>query len=79
MAKNLSFEDAILKLEGAVSRLESGTLTLDESLSEFEEAVKLVKLCSEKLESAKQRVRILTEGADGTVTDAPFDAENNEA
>ena len=34
----------------------------------------LVKICNEKLECAERRVRILTEGADGVITDMPFDS-----
>ena len=70
--KDLTFEESIEALEASLAKLESGELTLDGSLSEFEEAIRLVKSCTEKLEDAKQRVRILTEGADGAVTDAPF-------
>ncbi len=72
----IDFEEALTKLEAQVRRLESGSITLDESLAAFEEAVGLVKICNEKLEHAEQRVRILTEGADGVVSDAPFDKDN---
>ena len=74
MAKktDMTFESAIEALEACVGALESGELTLDASMAEFEKAVQLVKLCGEKLECAKQRVRLLTEGQDGSVTDAPF-------
>ena len=72
----INFEEAILKLENEVKKLENGNLTLDESISAFEEAVKLVRLCNEKLENAERRVRLLTENADGTITDVPFDIEN---
>ena len=74
--KNIDFESAITKLEGEVRRLESGNMSLDESISAFEKAMGLVKLCNEKLESAEQRVRILTEAKDGTVSDAPFDIDD---
>lgn len=74
--KNIDFESAILKLEAEVKRLESGNMSLDESIKSFEEAVKLVKICNEKLENAERRVRILTEGSDGSVTDMPFDTDN---
>lgn len=77
--KDLSFEAALESLEVKISRLESGELSLDASLTEFEEAVKLVKICNEKIECAKQKVRILTEGADGAITDAPFSVNENEA
>ncbi len=72
----INFEEAIIKLENEVKRLESGNMTLDESISAFEEAVKLVRLCNQKLENAERRVRILTENTDGTVTDLPFETEN---
>ena len=73
MKKNLSFADALAELEDIVRRLESGGLSLDDSLVAFEDAVKLVKLCNSKIESAEQKVRLLVEGADGAVTDKPFD------
>jgi exodeoxyribonuclease VII small subunit len=74
----MKFEEAMTSLEDIVKKLESGSLSLDESLEAFEEAVSLVKLCNRKLESAEQKVRILTAGDDGTITDLPFDAVENE-
>ncbi len=75
---NISFENSLAELESSVLRLEGGSLTLDESLEEFERAVSLLKICGARLEEAKQKVRILTEGADGTVTDAPFSVDEDE-
>ena len=75
---NIDFESAITMLEGEVKKLESGNMTLDESLSSYEEAVALVKTCNERLESAERRVRILVDNA-GEVTDSPFDGEGDEA
>ena len=78
MKKNLKFEEAISMLEDIVKKLESGSFSLDESLSAFEEAVELVKFCNQKLENAEQKVRILTEAQDGSITDLPFDNIENE-
>lgn len=74
--KNMKFEDAMIELESKVKKLESGSLTLDESITAFEEAVKLIRACNKQLENAERRVRMLTEGNDGSVTDVPFDIEN---
>ncbi len=74
--KDIIFEEAMLKLEGEVKKLESGNMTLDESIAAFEEAVKLIRVCNEKLENAERRVRILTESSDGSITDLPFDIDN---
>ena len=73
MKKNINFEEAMISLEDIVKKLESGTLSLDDSLKAFEEGIALVKICNGKLDAAEQRVKILIEGKDGTITDAPFD------
>ena len=76
MNKALKFEEAMLSLEDIVKKLENGGLSLDESLAAFEQAVKLVKFCNEKLEAAEQKVKMLVENADGVITDVPFDSED---
>lgn len=76
MKKDIKFEDAMLLLEDIVKKLEAGSLSLDESIKSYEEAVKLIGICNEKLSDAEQKVRILTENLDGTVTDMPFNTEN---
>ena len=79
MENKITFENAMTELESIVKKLELGSLTLDESLSAFEEAVGLIKVCNEKLENAKRQVRILTESDDGVVTDKPFGGLENES
>lgn len=61
MKTELTFEEALSQLEKIVNALESGNAPLDDSLALYEDAVKLVKLCNEKLDLAEQKVRILTE------------------
>lgn len=78
MKNNMTFENAMSELEGIVKKLELGSLTLDESLAAFENAVGLIKLCNEKLEGAKRQVRVLVEGEDGSITDKPFDTSDDE-
>ena len=72
MSKEIKFEEAIVKLEDAVRLLEGGTLSLDESIEKYEEALKYVRICNEALDKAEQKVKILTESADGSITDRPF-------
>ena len=56
-----NFELSLEKLEKIVQRLESGEVTLDESLKDFEEGVTLFKDCREVLESAQKKVKVLTD------------------
>lgn len=76
--KQQSFEKAMERLEEIVTLLENGKAGLDESLAIFEEGVALVTYCNEKLTEAEQRVRVLVENKDGTVTEAPFQVSEAE-
>lgn len=67
MENELSFESALARLELIVNSLEKGDAPLDESLSLFEEGVKLVKFCNDKLDNAEHKVKLLTEN--GTEVD----------
>lgn len=66
------FEEAFKRLEGIVKKLEEGNLTLEESLSLFEEGIKLSKICTSKLEEAERKVEILLKDENGTLTPQPF-------
>lgn len=57
--KEVSFEDALDRLEEIVDLLESGENPLEKSLELFEEGVGLVKLCNKKLEKVENSVKIL--------------------
>ncbi len=76
--KDMSFEEALARLESIVRMLESGGAALDESLSVFEEGISLVKMCNEKLEAAEQRIKILTKGEDGEPVEVDFAASRAE-
>ena len=70
--KEISFENAMDRLEEIVSLLESGDSPLDESLSLFEEGVKLVKHCNSQLEKAESSVKMLI-NQDGELVEKNFD------
>lgn len=72
MSKQNTFEEAITALEASVQRLENGSLSLEESIEEFEKAVKLIKTCNEKLNKAEQKVKMLVKSDDGSVYDRDF-------
>lgn len=58
---DMKFEEALSALEEIVSKIESGDLSLDESLELFEKGIALTRLCSSKLENARHRVRKMVE------------------
>ncbi|MBL7250468.1 exodeoxyribonuclease VII small subunit [Alloalcanivorax sp. C16-2] len=65
-------EEALDSLEALVERMESGELTLEESLQAFEQGVKLTRECQQALTQAEQKVRILLD-QDPEGEPAPFE------
>ncbi len=67
------FEAIYRELEETVQRLESGELSLAESLALFERGAALAEQCNALLDNAELRVRQLLARPDGTVSTQPFD------
>lgn len=68
----VKFEKALHELRGIVDKLEGGDLELDDSLKLFERGVKLIQVCSKKLEDAQRRVDIVMKTKDGKKTVRSF-------
>ncbi len=62
---DLSFEDALARLETIVSRLESGQAPLEESITLYEEGARLKAHCESRLKAAQLRVEKIVVGPDG--------------
>ena len=60
----IPIEDSLKKLESIINRMESGDISLEESLASFEEGINLINECRAKLESAEQKVFELTRNSD---------------
>lgn len=70
--KDKTFESAMSRLEEIVGRLESGKESLDASLELYEEGIGLVRFCSDMLDNAEQKIKIVKSGSDGTKTEEDF-------
>lgn len=77
-------EKSLAELEKIVEQLETGDLTLDQSLKQFERGVQLTRDCQTALRSAEQKVEILlrknspraSEGDENDFSAVPFDGES---
>lgn len=78
MSEKIKFEDLLLKLEKIVEKLEKGDLSLEESLSAYEEGIKLSKICLKQLEEAERKIEILTRGENGAITFEKFEHDYEE-
>ena len=71
--KTKKFEDELKDLETIVSQIDSGELTLEESISAFERGVMLVKALNGKLDEVERKVELLTRSAGGELRTTPFE------
>jgi exodeoxyribonuclease VII small subunit len=69
---DLKFEDCLARLEQIVVALETGNLTLDDSLKAFEEGVALMRHCARYLDEAERRIEVLTRDEAGVPKTQPF-------
>jgi exodeoxyribonuclease VII small subunit len=60
--KTPSFEVAMTELEQIVADMESGKLSLEDSLAAYKRGAELLSFCRSKLEDAQQQVRVLEDG-----------------
>ena len=66
MSSQMTFEQAMARLEQIVATLESGRCTLDESMKLFEEGAKLTAFCQKALRAAEQKIVKLTAAESGS-------------
>ncbi len=61
-SKTQSFEAALAELEQVVADMESGKLSLEDSLASYKRGAELLSFCRSRLDDAQQQVRVLEEG-----------------
>ena len=74
--KNMTYESAMAALKKLSDDLESGELTLDESLEVYAKAVDLIKFCNKKLQDTQKQMTVLIENFEGEMKEVPFKEED---
>ena len=77
-AKSPPCEDALKRLEGIVETMESGELPLETLLARYEEGMRLVKICQEKLAEAELKIQQLEKNAAGELKLKPLGEMTND-
>jgi len=68
-----SFEQAFGRLEKILERMNAQDVTLEESLTLFEEANKLIGACQHQLSDAEKRIEVLTKDRQGNIQLSPME------
>lgn len=74
----IKIEEAMSRLDEVVRALDSDRLELEESLRLYEEGIRLVRVCNEKLSEAERRITALRITEDGEMTEVSFDKRENQ-
>ncbi len=72
--RNIKFETALSELEKIIAKLESSDTPLDEALKLYEKGISLVRVCSDRLDNAEQKIKLLRQQKDGTITEEDLDS-----
>jgi len=75
----LTFEQALARLESIVAAIEQGKIGLEESISEYEQGMKLIRRCRSVLADAETRIQQLQLADDGTLTPKLMETPPSEA
>ncbi len=75
--KELSFEEALHKLETIVDELERNTDGIESALEKYEEGIKLYKYCYKKLNDIQGRIEILLKDGLGDVERKDFEIDEH--
>lgn len=68
----MNFEKTLNDLELLIEKMETGQLSLEDSLKCFEEGIQLARVCQNSLKEAEQKVEMLVESSGKAQTTEPF-------
>ena len=75
--ENITFEDAMKRLDKITEELSREGVELDKALALYEEGVRLARICDARLEDTERKIKILQMSANGEITEQDFSADAN--
>jgi len=76
--RKLTFEEALGQLEKIAEQIEQGKIGLEESITQYERGMALVKQCREILSKAEHKIQQLQDRSDGTLSTSKFTPPTND-
>ncbi|MBR6027742.1 MAG: exodeoxyribonuclease VII small subunit [Clostridia bacterium] len=73
--KKLSFEDKLRQVDGMVTAMEAGGLSLEDTLKQYEEGMALLREMEQELAEATQRLTVLRRQADGSEAEEALEVD----
>ncbi|MEG0641053.1 MAG: exodeoxyribonuclease VII small subunit [Clostridium sp.] len=73
--KGKKFEEAVERLEEIVAKMESGELSLDDSIDIYKEGMDLVAFCNSRLDEAEEKINIIVKTKNGKITERELEPQ----
>ena len=73
--KKLTFEQQLADVEALISQMESGSITLEESMKRYEEGMKALQALEKELAGAAQKLTVLRRSAEGQDVEIPLEED----
>lgn len=73
--KKLTFEQKLADVEALISQMESGSMTLEESMKRYEEGMKALQALEKELAGAAQKLTVLRRSAEGQDVEIPLEED----
>jgi exodeoxyribonuclease VII small subunit len=73
--RELSFEEALKKLEEIAGKMGEEELSLEESLKMFQEGMEISTLCNKKLDEAEKKINVVLKNSEGSLIESDFATE----
>lgn len=73
--KKLTFEQQLADVEALISQMESGSMTLEESMKRYEEGMKALQALEKELAGAAQKLTVLRRSAEGQDVEIPLEED----
>lgn len=73
--KKLTFEQQLADVEALISQMESGNMSLEESMKRYEEGMKALQALEKELASATQKLTVLRRSAEGQDVEIPLEED----
>lgn len=73
--KKLTFEQQLADVEALISQMESGSMTLEESMKRYEEGMKALQALEKELAGAVQKLTVLRRSAEGQDVEIPLEED----
>jgi len=70
-----NFEEALRELEQIISQIESGQISLEESLAKYERGSFLIQHCTSVLNEAEKKIELISKGPNGSLQSSPLPEE----